>query len=315
MIADKLLTAALSSGEKLVVVYDNFMKEVADGFLKRADYSFNLDEFGKRPLKEVPSEIISAVKKSQLLLLLVSKQGNEHTTVRKPLIDMKYSQELRVGAMYDVTKKQFEEVFSYDPLEVKELNVKLMELVLAKDSVRIETPAGTDLKLKIDHKYKWINQDADLSKVSLQHSLLAGEVYGYPVDVNGVMVVDGVMGGEFSRFSMAKPLTIFIEDSKIVSIRCDNLELEQAFEQHILKYENADRIGELGFGTNIALTKLYGVLGIDEKFPGNHIAFGHPYAEKTGAEWTCEVHVDCVMKKCSTWIGDIKVLEEGKYLI
>ena len=32
----------------------------------------------------------------------------------------------------------------------------------------------------------------------------------------------------------------------------------------------------------------------DEKIPGVHIAFGHPYTEHTGADWSAKTHVDMV---------------------
>lgn len=74
-------------------------------------------------------------------------------------------------------------------------------------------------------------------------------------------------------------------------------------------------MGEIGFGTNRKLNKFYHILGIDEKYPGNHIAFGNPYPQRTGAKWKCKVHIDCVMKKVNTWIDEKQVIKEGKYLI
>lgn len=106
-----------------------------------------------------------------------------------------------------------------------------------------------------------------------------------------------------------------LKNGKIIKFKsnCDNLIKELNFTFKNIK--NSNRIGEIGFGTNISLKKFYNVIGIDEKYPGNHIAFGNPYGEKTNASWTSKIHVDCVIKKCNTWINGKQILKNGKYLI
>jgi leucyl aminopeptidase (aminopeptidase T) len=49
--------------------------------------------------------------------------------------------------------------------------------------------------------------------------------------------------------------------------------------------EFSDRVGELRFGTNLALSEMIGILLQDEKVPGVHLAFGDPYGSQTGAPW------------------------------
>jgi aminopeptidase len=325
--AKKLLESAKIGGQKLVVIYDKEHFGIGKAFFEAGKEItktkfFNLDDFGKRPLKELPKEIKEFVEKTDLLIILISKQSNnetnELTTIRRPLTKlMLESEKLRIGQLLDVSEEQFNEIFSYSPQEVKELNSKLFELLKNSKKIRITTPAGTDFSCELDKETKLINQDADLSKKSLSHSLLAGEVYGVPKNCNGEIVVDGVLGGQFIKYGLleSKPLILEIKNDKIISVKSENKELEKEFFEHIKRIENADRIGELGFGTNLALKKFCGVLGIDEKFPGNHIAFGHPYSEKTGAKWECKAHIDAVMKECSTWINDKQVLDKGKYLI
>jgi leucyl aminopeptidase (aminopeptidase T) len=53
----------------------------------------------------------------------------------------------------------------------------------------------------------------------------------------------------------------------------------------------------------------------DEKIPGIHIAFGHPYAEHTGQNWISKTHIDCVGRDFDIWFDDEQVMERGKFLL
>ena len=58
--------------------------------------------------------------------------------------------------------------------------------------------------------------------------------------------------------------------------------------------ENSNRVGEFAIGTNIAVHDVIGNILQDEKLPTLHVAFGHPYAEHTGAKWKSTTHIDIV---------------------
>jgi leucyl aminopeptidase (aminopeptidase T) len=53
----------------------------------------------------------------------------------------------------------------------------------------------------------------------------------------------------------------------------------------------------------------------DEKMPGVHIAFGHPYGQHTGADWTSSTHIDAVACDCSVWVDGKPIIERGRYLV
>lgn len=325
-VCEKVLLSNVCPNDKVLIIFENSKSDICNSFINSFDKTpgeeiniFNLDSL-KRPISKFPDELKSLVEVSNLIFLLTDKYSNkafdEYQTLRKPLAELKQKLDFRLGTLLSVNSNLFEEIFSYNPSDVKQLNDKLYKLITRSNKVEISTSGGTNLNLEIDLKYHWINQDADLKYPSPQHSLLAGEVYGYPTNVNGTLVVDGVMGGKFMKYDLQRmPLTIEIKNSKINKFHSDNSELVDEFKAHLKSNENANRVGELGFGTNTALKKFYKILGIDEKFPGNHIAFGHPYSEKTGAEWKSDVHIDCVIKNATTIVGEVKVLDNGKYLI
>ena len=74
---------------------------------------------------------------------------------------------------------------------------------------------------------------------------------------------------------------------------------------------NGHRAGEFAIGTNTSVTKLSGNLLQDEKIPGIHVAFGNPYPDRTGADWTSGVHVDVVPTLCTITIDDKILMKDG----
>src|SRR5205814_1428617 len=79
--------------------------------------------------------------------------------------------------------------------------------------------------------------------------------------------------------------------------------------------KNSDRVGEFAIGTNIACTHIIGHILQDEKIPGVHIAFGHPYAEHTGANWVSKTHIDCVGRDFDIWFDGQQVMRGGNFLV
>ena len=78
--------------------------------------------------------------------------------------------------------------------------------------------------------------------------------------------------------------------------------------------ENSNRVGEFACGTNIAVKDLIGNMLQDEKIPGIHIAFGHPYSEHTGVPWRSSTHIDVVGRDFSIWFDGKPIMEDGRYL-
>ena len=95
----------------------------------------------------------------------------------------------------------------------------------------------------------------------------------------------------------------------------ENKDLRDDFRLYTSTDENSNRVGEFAVGTNTACTRIIGNILQDEKIPGIHIAFGHPYAEHTGQNWISKTHIDCVGRDFDIWFDDEKVMESGKFLV
>ncbi|HMK39418.1 MAG TPA: aminopeptidase, partial [Bacteroidota bacterium] len=91
--------------------------------------------------------------------------------------------------------------------------------------------------------------------------------------------------------------------------------LEKEFRQYCSTDANSDRVGEFAIGTNTALTHVIGHILQDEKIPGVHIAFGHPYAEHTGADWVSSTHIDVVGTNFDIRVDDRNIMAGGRFLL
>ena len=134
----------------------------------------------------------------------------------------------------------------------------------------------------------------------------------------GNFVVDGVVGDYLcSKYGDLHdaPLTIEVKNNRIVDLHCDHKELLEDFRAYTSTDENSNRVGEFAIGTNTACTHVIGNILQDEKIPGVHIAFGHPYAEHTGADWKSKTHIDCVGRDFDIWFDGEQVMERGKFLV
>jgi leucyl aminopeptidase (aminopeptidase T) len=204
---------------------------------------------------------------------------------------------------------------------IDRLSQAVLDKVRKATYVRATTPAGTDIHAEMNPEYRWFKTSGIIS-TEKWGNLPGGECFTAPQEVNGVFVVDGVVGDflckEYGLLS-DQPLTIHIEANRIVSCSSPNKKLEQDFWNYTHTDANSDRVGEFAIGTNIGVEEVIGNILQDEKFPGVHIAFGDPYGAHTGAKWKSSTHIDVVGLRFNIWLGDAdgeeQIMRDGEFLI
>jgi aminopeptidase len=201
------------------------------------------------------------------------------------------------------------------------LSQAVLDKVRAATYVRATTPAGTDIHAQLNPDYRWFKTSGIIS-TEKWGNLPGGECFTAPGEVNGVFVVDGVVGDYLcARYGIlrAQPLTINIEGNRITRVISENKALERDFWAYTHTDENSDRVGEFAIGTNIGVERVIGNILQDEKFPGIHIAFGDPYGAHTGAPWKSSTHIDVVGLEFSIWLGDAdgeeQIMRDGQFLL
>jgi len=282
--------------------------------------AFVLEELATRPLTGMPAEVLADMETSQVSIFAVQVQPNELKS-RMQMTDVVNRRQMRHAHMVNITPEVMVEGMRADFNAVDRLSQVVLDKVRAADYVHATTAAGTDIRAELNHEYKWFKTSGIIS-TEKWGNLPGGECFTAPGEVNGVFVVDGVVGDFLcAQYGLLKktPLTIEISRNRITNVECVNKELEQAFWAYTHTDENSDRVGEFAIGTNIGVTRVIGNILQDEKFPGIHIAFGDPYGAHTGAPWKSTTHIDVVGLSFNIWLGgpegEEQIMREGKFLV
>jgi aminopeptidase len=312
----------IQPSEKVTVITDNECREIAASIAAELQKlgapfkAFVLEDLAPRPLTDLPREIAEDMESSDVSIFAVKVQRNELKS-RMQMTDIVNRRKMRHAHMVNINKQIMLEGMRADYNKVEAISRKAMEIVANAKEVRCTNPAGSDFTAKLNPNFHWIKTSGIISR-DKWGNLPGGEIFTTPGEVNGVCVVDGVVGDylcEKYQDLKRQPLTIEIKNNRITRVSSDNKELEQEFWAYTHTDENSDLVGEFAIGTNIELTHVIGQILQDEKFPGIHIAFGNPYGEHTGASWYSATHIDVVGTQFNIWVDGHQIMEKGRFLI
>jgi aminopeptidase len=282
--------------------------------------AFVLEQIAERPLNGMPREVLDDMETSQVSIFAVQVQPNELRS-RMDMTDVVNRRHMRHAHMVNITPEVMVEGMRADFNAVDRLSQVVLDKVRQATYVRATTAAGTDIRAELNPAYKWFKTSGIISPEKWGN-LPGGECFTAPGEVNGVFVVDGVVGDFLcARYGILRetPLTIEIVRNRITSATSENKELEREFWSYTHTDENSDRVGEFAIGTNIGVERVIGNILQDEKFPGIHIAFGDPYGAHTGAPWKSTTHIDVVGLEFNIWLGgadgEEQIMHKGKFLV
>jgi leucyl aminopeptidase (aminopeptidase T) len=308
--------------ERVTIITDEDTREIAAALQLEveeigAEHSvFVLEEHASRPLTRMPQIILEDLARSQVSIFCAQTQRGELAS-RIEMTAVAGKHRIRHGHMVNVNRQIMLEGMRADFLAVDALSQRLIERARMADRVTCRTPHGTDFEATLSHDLHWVKTSGLISR-DKWGNLPGGEIFTSPFNTNGVFVVDGVVGDYLCQKYgdlAGNPLTIDVENNRIRALRCENQELLEEFRAYTSIDENSNRVGEFAIGTNTACTRVIGHILQDEKIPGIHIAFGHPYAEHTGQTWISKTHIDCVGRDFDIWFDDEKVMECGQFLV
>ncbi len=312
----------LKRHERITIITDAATREIAAALQQEvervgADYSlFMLEEHAPRPLRDMPQNILADLARSQVSIFAAQTQPGE-LPARTQMTDVVNRHRIRHAHMVNINRQIMREGMRADFLKVDQLSERLVERARQAARITCKTPHGTEFEAEFSPKLRWLKTSGIITR-DKWGNLPGGEIFTAPMNTNGVFVVDGVVGDYLcERFGdlQSTPLTIEVENNRIRSLRSENKDLRDEFRAYTSTDENSDRVGEFAIGTNIACTHIIGHILQDEKIPGVHIAFGHPYAEHTGADWASKTHIDCVGRDFDIWFDGEQVMRAGHFLI
>lgn len=308
--------------EKVTLITDQACLEIGASLahaLEQNGAQYNawiLEQHAARPLVNMPRQILDDLETSDVSIYAVKAQQNELRT-RMQMTDVVNRKRIRHAHMVNIERRIMLEGMRADFEEVDRISTRVWKLASGAKEIQATSPAGTDITGRFSPDLKWLKTSGIISP-NKWGNLPGGETFTTPRRVDGVFVIDGVVGDYLcEKYGDLRetPLTIRVVDSRLKEAFSTNRELEEEFWRYCHTDENSDRAGEFAIGTNIAVRDVIGNILQDEKIPGIHIAFGNPYGAHTGADWYSATHIDVVGREFDIWIDGQQIMHRGEFLL
>ena len=312
----------LQPEERITIITDEATLDIATALQAEVEEVgsehavFVLERYEQRPLQHMPQAILDDLAQSQVSIFCAQTQTGELRS-RMEMSEVVNRKKIRHGHMVNITRAIMLEGMRADFHAVDELSQRVIERARRARKITCRTPGGTDFEAEFSPSLKWLKTSGIITP-DKWGNLPGGEIFTSPLTCRGRFVVDGVVGDYLSQKYgdlHDTPLTIDVKESRITGLACGNKELLEEFRAYTSTDENSNRVGEFAVGTNTACTHVIGNILQDEKIPGVHVAFGHPYAEHTGANWVSGTHIDCVGRDFDIWFDGEQIMACGEFLV
>jgi len=312
----------IDPSERVTLITDKACEEIAAALAHELTdlgcefMAFRLEDFADRPLAGMPEVVLSDMELSSVsIFAVVAQQGELHS--RMQMTDVVNRRRMRHAHMVNIEKRIMMQGMRADFHRVDALSVQVRDIAASAKKIKATTANGTHIIADMHPDYKWIKTSGIISTAKWGN-LPGGECFTSPGEVNGVFVIDGVVGDYLcAKYGDLRntPLTVKIEKNRMVWAESKNKPLRDEFWAYCHTDENSNRVGEFAIGTNLALDNVIGNILQDEKIPGIHIAFGNPYGAHTGADWWSGTHIDVVGRKFNIWADDRQIMRDGHFLL
>lgn len=298
---------AVKKGEEVLIVTDDTRKEIGEALYEAAGNlgcEKLLIVMNERELSgQEPPKAVAAAMKSADVVIAPTAQSLTHTNAR---IEAARAG-TRVATMPGITEEMFSQgAMTADYSKVEELTAVVTEMLSKASVARIEKD-GHVLTINIRGR-DGVPSPGVYREPGKCGNLPSGEAYIAPLEDGSVgeMIVDGSMVG---TGKLDSPLHMVISGGKLRSVtgeKSENLDV-------LLKNETNGTLCELGIGTNEAAV-LNGIILEDEKVYGTvHIAFGTNTS--FGGVNKAECHMDGIILRPTLYLDDVKVIEDGVFLV
>jgi leucyl aminopeptidase (aminopeptidase T) len=180
-------------------------------------------------------------------------------------------------------------------------------------TMRVTTPAGTDLSFELTSKHLVSCDAGDASTPGIY--MMPGQINVVPKfdTVNGTLVFDGTLVPPVGK--LEKPIRLTVENSAIKKIEGGYQARE--FEEWLKSFKdpNMFKLAHIAYGVNPG-SKLTGNIVEDERVWGATewgIGYVSPYdAPPKGQD--AKSHCDGICLNSTVWLDDVKVMEEGTFV-
>ncbi len=309
-------------GERVVLIADERSLPIASSLAGQLDrvgartVAFVLEDYASRPLTSMPTPVLEALSDCRVSFYTARAKRGE-LKARMEMTRVINRRKIRHAHMVNITPRIMRQGMRADFLRVDRLSQTLLDKARGARRIYAESAGGTRLEAEFSPRLRWIKTSGIIG-TDKWGNLPGGEIFTSPDRVDGTFVADGVVGDYLcDKYGDLRdsPLRIRIENSRIVELESSNQQLLEDFAAYTSTDSNSNRVGEFAIGTNLSVKDVIGNILQDEKIPGIHVAFGHPYSEHTGQTWKSTTHIDCVGRSFDIWIDDEQIMESGRFRI
>jgi leucyl aminopeptidase (aminopeptidase T) len=278
-----------------------------------------IEDFIQRPALRLPKELLERVDEIRpdvSFFAATAKEGE--LGLRRPYMShLIYDLEARHAHMVGIDDRCMAEGMAADYEEIARLTLQVNEILKEARLVEVQAPSGTDIRATLDPaRLRWHPCSGIYRDRGQWGNLPEGETFTSPASLDGVLGAE-VLGDHFSeRYGVLDtPMRLEVAGGRVRKVSHPDDSMRAEMEKYLAQHQNSNRVGEFAVGTNVALGELSGNLLQDEKIPGVHVAFGHPYPEETGADWDCPSHCDVVASRSTVKVDGQYLMRDGEFVI
>jgi leucyl aminopeptidase (aminopeptidase T) len=317
----------LQPADRLVIVTDRDREDIGQAISAGAEKVCPtklvlIEDFVERPATSFPdafAQTLTDFKPTASIYAATGKKGELQAFRMKLMDHLTKSLDCRHGHMIGVNEQIMLDGMSKDYAAIGIAASKLHEVLKGARQITVTDPHGTTLAVALSDSpnRKWKIDDGVFTKPGDWGNLPAGEIFTCPETANGV-VVAWELGDYFSEKYgvLDTPIIITVKDGRVSKLCSENMRLVGELEKYLNAEENGNRMGEFAVGCLLGLDGLIGNLLQDEKYPGIHMAFGHPYPKETGQmDWDADSHIDIIPLNVNASVDGKQILKDGKFTV
>lgn len=206
------------------------------------------------------------------------------------------------GIPLDELECRFWQAINIDCRLLDEQQEKIRKRLQVTKDVRIVSPAGTNLCLRVNKRPVLVDTD----------SLPYGETYVAPHEdsAEGIAVIDSA----FIRGVNVEKFKLIFSGGRVKDVSAPEPAGARIWRE-VMESTTGEKdvIAELGIGVNSGITQPTGNISLDEKIGGSvHIAVG--MNDRFGGKNSSNLHQDFVILKPTVWFDGKLILENGVFV-
>lgn len=277
---------------------------------------FSFDHRDDALFEEVLQGKLAALRRPEIRRVVVIVCELSTMTFRRVLKRAREAEPDRVSLvrLINCSPELFELALQVTAEDLRRINAGLIDRLHRASRLRVTSPQGTDLEITLDSaRYRWVS-NFGLSGPGEMGILPPGELNTFPAAIRGQLVADGAfnlnLATDVDARLAGRPVRITIEDGRMVDHRCDDRAVSRLLD-HVFSEEAARNVGELGFGTNVGITRFIAMNShINERHPGVHVGFGE-HGQPGLVPFQATRHLDLIFADARITVDGGEVIDMG----